>query len=80
MLILDEATSALDEPTQAAVAGSLKRLGVTRIVVAHRLSTIRGADRIYVLNRGQVVQAGSFDMLVGAPGLFRDLVARQLPG
>lgn len=80
VLILDEATSALDEPTQAAVADSLERLGVTRIVVAHRLSTIRGADRIYVLDRGQVVQAGSFDKLVGAPGLFRDLVARQLPG
>ena len=58
MLLLDEATSALDNRTQAVVSESLARLAVTRIVVAHRLSTIRRADRIYVIESGRVAQAG----------------------
>ena len=75
ILILDEATSALDDRTQSAVTETLQRLGVTRIVVAHRLSTIRDADRIYVLDRGQVVQEGPMTELSQEPGLFRDFIA-----
>ncbi|MFM2438518.1 MAG: hypothetical protein RLZ55_1337, partial [Actinomycetota bacterium] len=78
VLILDEATSALDDRTQAAVTGGLQDLGVTRIVVAHRLSAIRSADRVYVLDHGRVVQAGTYAELWESEGLFRDLVSRQL--
>jgi ABC-type bacteriocin/lantibiotic exporter with double-glycine peptidase domain len=77
ILILDEATSALDGRTQEIVRASLQQLGVTRIVVAHRLSTIRDADRVYVLDHGEVVQEGTFAELADAPGLFRDLVSAQ---
>lgn len=78
ILLFDEATSALDNSTQAKVTESLARLKATRIVVAHRLSTIMGADRIYVLDRGQVVQQGTYDEMMGQPGLFFDLAKRQL--
>lgn len=77
VLLLDEATSALDNRTQAIVSQSLDRLQVTRIVVAHRLSTIRNADRIYVLEAGQVVQSGSFAELSHQTGLFAQLIQRQ---
>ena len=77
MLILDEATSALDNVTQSAVVESLARLRITRLVVAHRLSTIRDADRIIVMDAGRVVEEGSFDELVAAGGVFAELVARQ---
>jgi ATP-binding cassette subfamily C protein len=78
ILLFDEATSALDNRTQAIVTQSLDSLGVTRIVIAHRLSTIRHADRIYVIQAGQVVQQGSFDDLAQQPGLFAQLIARQM--
>ena len=78
MLFLDEATSALDNTTQAIVSESLDRLDVTRIVVAHRLSTIRQADRIYVIDSGRVVQQGAFDELAAGDGLFARLMARQM--
>jgi NHLM bacteriocin system ABC transporter ATP-binding protein len=78
ILLFDEATSALDNQTQAIVTHSLDRLGVTRIVVAHRLSTIRNADRIYVMQAGQIIQQGSFSELAAQPGLFAQLIARQL--
>lgn len=78
MLILDEATSALDNLTQAAVVDTLDRLRLTRIVVAHRLSTIRGADRIIVLDAGRVVEQGSYDELMAAEGIFHDLARRQI--
>jgi len=77
ILLLDEATSALDNRTQAIVAQSLERLRVTRIVVAHRLSTIRNADRIYVVDAGRIVQEGGFDELLARPGLFATLIERQ---
>jgi ABC-type bacteriocin/lantibiotic exporter with double-glycine peptidase domain len=76
-LLFDEATSALDNRTQAIVSESLERLRVTRIVVAHRLSTIRHADRIYVLEKGRLIQQGNFDQLTATPGLFSQLVKRQ---
>ena len=78
IVLLDEATSALDNATQAAVAAALDRIQATRIVVAHRLSTIRHADRIYVLDHGRVVQTGTYESLMSAPGMFRDLVSRQV--
>jgi NHLM bacteriocin system ABC transporter ATP-binding protein len=77
ILIFDEATSALDNKTQAIVTESLKRLKATRIVVAHRLSTIRSADRIYVIENGRVTQSGTYSELVKEPGLFARLVSRQ---
>jgi NHLM bacteriocin system ABC transporter ATP-binding protein len=78
ILLMDEATSALDNQTQTIVTESLDRMNATRLVVAHRLSTIRNADRIYVVEAGIVVQSGKFDELVNQEGLFARLVARQL--
>jgi ABC-type bacteriocin/lantibiotic exporter with double-glycine peptidase domain len=77
ILFFDEATSALDNRTQAIVSASLAQLKVTRVVVAHRLSTIRQADRIYVLDGGRLQQQGSFDQLAQQPGLFQQLIQRQ---
>jgi ATP-binding cassette subfamily C protein len=77
VLLLDEATSALDNVTQARVADALRRRRVTRVVVAHRLSTIQGADRIYVLSAGRVVQEGTFAELLAEEGLFARMMARQ---
>jgi ABC-type bacteriocin/lantibiotic exporter with double-glycine peptidase domain len=77
ILVLDEATSALDNVSQAAVVQNLDRMSITRIVVAHRLSTIRRADRIAVLNEGRIVQSGSYDDLIAVEGPFRTLVERQ---
>lgn len=77
VLILDEATSALDNVSQAAVVQSLDRLEATRIVVAHRLSTIELADTVVMLDGGRVVAQGSFDELMAEPGPFRELVIRQ---
>jgi ABC-type bacteriocin/lantibiotic exporter with double-glycine peptidase domain len=78
ILLFDEATSALDNRTQQIVTESVQRLKATRVVVAHRLSTIRQADRIYVIEAGRVVQQGSFEELAGRPGLFAQLLTRQL--
>jgi ATP-binding cassette subfamily B protein len=77
-LILDEATSALDNRSQAQVSRSLEALGLTRLVIAHRLSTVRHADRIVVLEAGRIVQEGTFAELVAQPGAFAALMARQL--
>ena len=73
ILLFDEATSALDNRTQALVMRSLEELNATRVVIAQRLSTVRSADRIYVLEDGRVAQVGSFDELMSKPGLFRHL-------
>ncbi|MEN3282032.1 MAG: hypothetical protein V7607_3172 [Solirubrobacteraceae bacterium] len=78
ILIFDEATSALDNETQATVTKSLAELGATRIVIAHRLSTIQRADRIYVLDRGRVVESGGYRELLESDGLFTRLARRQL--
>ncbi len=74
----DEATSPLGNATQARVSQSLESLKATRVVVAHRLSTIVNADRIFVLEGGRVVQQGSYRELIEQEGLFADLVKRQL--
>jgi ATP-binding cassette subfamily C protein len=78
ILLFDEATSALDNRTQATVSASLERLQATRIVVAHRLSTIANADRIFVLERGRLVQSGRFQDLMAEKGPFAQLAKRQI--
>jgi NHLM bacteriocin system ABC transporter ATP-binding protein len=78
IIFFDEATSALDNRTQAVVTESLSRLSVTRIAIAHRLSTVKDANRIYVLNEGKAVEAGTYDELMTKGGLFAELARRQL--
>ena len=78
IILLDEATNALGNDSQARVMHNLARLSSTRIVIAHRLSTLREADRIYVLKAGKVAQHGTFEELAAVDGLFRNLVRRQM--
>jgi ATP-binding cassette subfamily C protein len=79
ILMFDEATSALDNSTQAIVTQSITRdlRGVTRLVIAHRLTTVEGADRIYVVKKGRIVQSGQYHQLVDEPGPFQELLHRQ---
>jgi len=77
ILFFDEATSALDNHTQAIVTNSLEQFKSTRIVIAHRMSTIVKADRIIVLNKGKIVQDGSYEKLMSVDGLFKELASRQ---
>jgi ABC-type bacteriocin/lantibiotic exporter with double-glycine peptidase domain len=78
ILFFDEATSALDNRTQAVVRESLHRLNVTRLAIAHRLSTVRNADKILVLDRGRLVESGRYDELMERAGAFFRLAERQL--
>jgi subfamily B ATP-binding cassette protein MsbA len=80
ILLLDEATSALDSESERQVQESLSRLmkGRTTIVIAHRLSTVVDADRIYVLEKGRVVQFGSHADLLAADGLYASLYRHNL--
>ena len=77
VLILDEATSALDNITQKQVSKALDSLNCTRIVVAHRLSTIRNCNRIIVLDKGKIIEDGTYDDLIKKDGFFAELVNRQ---
>lgn len=78
LLIFDEATSAIDNLTANKIHENLDSLKVTRIVCAHRLHTIEKADRIIVMNHGEIVQEGTFKSLSSTPGLFQDLIKAQL--
>jgi ATP-binding cassette subfamily C protein CydCD len=80
VLILDEATSHLDALSEAAVRHALERLARDRttLVIAHRLSTVRDADTIAVLDEGRVAEVGAHDVLLGRRGLYAHLVSRQL--
>ncbi len=78
IMLFDEATNWLDNENQAKVMRNLAALTSTRLVIAHRLSTLEQADRIYVLQAGRVVQSGSFAELMEADGVFRELVRRQI--
>jgi NHLM bacteriocin system ABC transporter ATP-binding protein len=78
ILLLDEATSALDNVAQAHVLRGLSALEATRIVIAHRLNTVRDADRIVVIERGRIVEQGRFAELAAAAGPFSRLLARQV--
>ena len=77
ILIFDEATSALDNLTQKKISRALDELHCTRIVVAHRLSTIQNCDRILVLDKGKIVESGTYAELIERGGLFAELVERQ---
>ncbi len=77
ILMFDEATSALDNVTQKKVSASLDALKCTRLVIAHRLSTIRQCDRIIVLDKGKIIEDGTYEHLINDGGFFSELVARQ---
>ena len=77
IIIMDEATSALDARTERDVIDAISHRGITCIMVAHRLSTIRDCDEILVMDRGRVVERGKHDQLVAAGGLYAQLVASE---
>jgi len=78
ILLLDEATSALDNVSQAIVLEGLMALKATRVVIAHRLNTVRDADRVVVLDRGRIVQQGTFAQLAAETGPFAAMLSRQV--
>lgn len=80
ILILDEATSSIDTTTEALVQDALERLfkGRTSIIIAHRLATVRSADRILVVQHGQIVEDGDHDTLIAQHGMYAQLYAHQL--
>jgi ABC-type multidrug transport system fused ATPase/permease subunit len=79
ILIMDEATSALDSETELIVQNSIDQLKCryTVIVIAHRLSTVKSADKIYLLNQGRIQSSGAFDELLSSSPKFAQMVALQ---
>lgn len=79
ILLLDEATSALDTRTEQEILSTLKRIakGRTTIAIAHRLSTIADADRILVLDQGELAESGDHASLIAQGGLYADMWAQQ---
>lgn len=78
VIFLDEATSALDNVTQKQVVDTLEKLDSTKVVIAHRLSTVKNCDRIFVMDAGRVAEQGSYDELMEKKGLFYELAKRQI--
>jgi NHLM bacteriocin system ABC transporter ATP-binding protein len=79
ILLFDEATSALDNPTQQVIAESMRQLNATRVIIAHRLTTVAEADRVIVLDNGRIVQQGGYqELLEDEDGLFASLASQQL--
>ena len=80
ILVLDEATSSIDSESELLIQRATERItkGRTSLIVAHRLSTIRDADAIFVLEKGRIVQQGSHEDLIAADGVYRDLNRMQL--
>jgi NHLM bacteriocin system ABC transporter ATP-binding protein len=78
LLFFDEATSSLDNKTQQKVSKSLEKLQATRVVIAHRLSTVMNADRIYLMENGMIEESGTYQELINKAGKFADLVKRQM--
>jgi len=82
ILILDEATASLDSKVESQVVGTIEKVmrGRTTLMISHRLVTVRGCDRIVVIDRGQVVQTGTHDALLAEGGLYKQLWAEQTRG
>lgn len=78
IIFLDEATSALDNLTQNQVIETLEKLDATKVVIAHRLSTVKNCDRILVMDAGKIVEEGDYESLMAAKGLFYELAVRQI--
>ena len=78
ILLFDEATSALDNKTQALVSQSIEKLNATRIAIAHRISTIKNADKIFVFSKGGIEETGTYEELMNAQGTFYQLAKRQM--
>ena len=77
ILMFDEATSALDNKTQKQISDALDKMGCTRIVIAHRLSTIKNCNKILVIDRGEIIESGTYDELINKNQYFAELVKRQ---
>ena len=78
ILFLDEATSSLDNLVQEKIADNLAQLASTRVVIAHRLSTVRSCDRIVVIHGGEIAEVGSYEELMQRGGLFYQMASRQM--
>ncbi|MCR4907836.1 MAG: NHLP bacteriocin export ABC transporter permease/ATPase subunit [Lachnospiraceae bacterium] len=78
VIFLDEATSALDNTTQSQVVDTLEKLNATKVVIAHRLSTVMNCDRIIVMDQGRIKESGNYKELMEQKGLFYELAIRQI--